>query len=835
MERERQSKDLKITGMHCASCAQSVERALANVDGVTAAAVNLLTESARVEHGAGVSAADLIASVEGAGFQAQGISRSRRVDLAVEGMHCASCTQAVERALAAVDGVVSAHANLATERVTVEVSDAVAVQALEEAIHKAGYAARANGETTTPLTAQEEDMIGRDDRRLREASRRMWLAWLLVIPIMGWMIPEMFLGIMWPTGLLFHIGMVVLATPALLLAGWPTLRAGFRSLVRLSPTMDSLIALGTTVSLATGIIAVLAEFGYAPRTLDYAGVSAMIMAIHLTGRRIETAAKGRSSRAIKKLLTLGAKTARVVRDETETEVRVDEIQVGDLMIIRPGEKIPTDGTVVSGESHVDESMVTGESMPVRRTAGDVVVGATVNGEGVLRVRATGVGERTFLAQIVRMVGEAQGSKVPVQAFADRVTRFFVPVVLGISVTTFALWLAVPDAFRAVAAAAAVYLPWVITDLSGLSLALFAAIAVLVIACPCALGLATPTALMVGSGKGAENGILIRSGEAIQTLQEVRTVVFDKTGTITEGKPGITDIIPLGGGSEDEILLMAGSLETVSEHPLGTAVVSECRTRGLNLIEPTGVEALAGSGIRGHVGDESVAVGRGEWLAELGFEMGIAVEQAEALAREAKTVVLVGVEGRGVIGILGIADRVKAEARSAIEELHKLGIASVMLTGDTRATAEAVARSVGIDRVIAEVQPAEKLAAIEELKRSGDLIAMVGDGINDAPALKAANVGIAIGTGTDVAIESADVTLVSGSLHAVVRAVSLSRATFAKIRQNLFWAFFYNMVAIPLAILGLLHPLIAEAAMALSSINVVTNANRLRRVDLDGHS
>ena len=829
---------LAIEGMHCASCAQAVERALAGVPGVHAASVNLLTENAQIELDRDVPSEELVQAVEAAGYQAKGSpSVPQRVDLSVDGMHCVSCAQAVERALNDLDGVSEAVVNLATEQATVHVDGHVPVEALESAIERAGYAVRhreprPDAAIAPAASAFEDDLIERDARHLREASGRMWIAWLLVIPIMGWMIPEMFLGIMWPSPLGFHIGMVALAAPALLIAGWPTLRSGFRSLFRLSPSMDTLIALGTSVSLLTGIIAILAELGLAPRILDYAGVSAMIMAIHLTGRRIETAAKGRASKAIKGLLTLGAKTAHVIRNERELEIRIDEVQVDDLMIVRPGEKVPTDGVVVSGESHVDESIVTGESMPVRRTPGDEVVGATVNGQGVLRVRATNVGEHTFLAQVVRMVAEAQGSKVPVQAFADRVTRIFVPVVLAISASTFLLWMIFPAAFQRVAAAASSYLPWVSTDLSGLSLALFAAIAVLVIACPCALGLATPTALMVGSGKGAENGILIRSGEAIQTLQEVGTIVFDKTGTITEGKPGVTDVIPLNGVGGEEMLRVAGVLETVSEHPLGLAVVAECRNRGLTLSEPTDVEAIPGSGIRGRVDGQIVAVGRPEWLAELGFKATEAVQRAEELAAEAKTVVLVGTEEQGIVGVLGIADRIKEEAAEAIRQLHELAIASVMLTGDHRSTAEAVARQVGIDRVIAEVRPADKLAMVEELQADGSLVAMVGDGINDAPALKAANVGIALGTGTDVAIESADITLVSGRLNAVVRAVRLSRATFAKIRQNLFWAFFYNVVAIPLAILGLLHPLIAEAAMAMSSINVVTNANRLRRVNLD---
>jgi Cu+-exporting ATPase len=504
-----------------------------------------------------------------------------------------------------------------------------------------------------------------------------------------------------------------------------------------------------------------------------------------------------------------------------------------VMVVRPGEKVPTDGVIVFGESHLDESLITGESEPVRRGVGDPVVGATLNGEGLLRVRATNVGETTFLAQIVRLIEQAQQSKVPIQAFADRVTRVFVPVILGVALITLAVWVAFPDALGAVIERTGALLPWVDADLGSLSRALFAAIAVLVIACPCALGLATPTALMVGSGIGGENGILFRSGEAIQTLQEARLIVFDKTGTITVGRPGITDVRARAIG-QDELLRVAGSLEAGSEHPIGRAIVRESEERGLELSPVKGFAAVTGKGVQGLVDGVRVVAGTREWLDELGHDLGPVAADWERLAGEAKTVIGVAREGDGVLGLIAIADRVKDSAGMAIEALGSMGVQSMLLTGDHVATAEAIAASVGIERVVANVRPEEKLDEIRKLQVEGERVVMVGDGINDAPALKAADVGIAIGTGTDVAMEAADVTLVSGDLDALVRAVRLSRATFGKIRQNLFWAFFYNVFAIPLAVLGLLHPLIAEAAMALSSINVVTNANRLRRVDLSRH-
>ncbi len=822
-------RELRIEGMNCASCAQAVERALRGVEGVQGADVHLLAERATVEHDDRVTLEQLVEAVAVAGYRARAVGSVRKLELEIEGMTCASCSSAVERALAGVTGVESVAVNLASERARVAITAGVDEAALGDAVRKAGYRI---GKRVDASMAAEEDRLAQDVRRVAAAKRRMVLAWAFAVPIMGWMIPEMFLGIMWPSPLLFHVGMVVLAAIPLAFAGGPTIRAGFRALVHRAPTMDSLIALGVAVSFLTGLLAILGELGLSARSFDYAGISAMILAIHLTGRWIETTAKGRASQAIRRLMELGAKSARVLRDGEEVDVPLDSVGIGDVMVVRPGEKVPTDGVIVSGESHLDESLVTGESVPVRRGTGDPVVGATVNGEGLLRVRATNVGETTFLAQIVRMIEEAQSSKVPIQAFADRVTRIFVPVILGVALVTLVVWIAFPGALGPVVERAGALLPWVDANLGLFSRALYAAIAVLVIACPCALGLATPTALMVGSGIGGENGILFRSGEAIQTLQESRLVVFDKTGTITVGRPGITDVRP-NGMEESELLRVAASLEFGSEHPIGRAIVRESEHRDLTLSPVDGFRAVSGRGVLGNVDGALVAAGTREWLSELGHDVGPVADSWERLAGEAKTVVGVARETDGVLGLIAIADRVKDGATAAIDALRRMGLRPMLLTGDHAATAEAVAASVGIENVVADVRPEGKLDAIRRLQGEGERVVMVGDGINDAPALKAADVGIAIGTGTDVAMEAADVTLVSGDLDALVRAVRLSRATFGKIRQNLFWAFFYNVFAIPLAVLGLLHPLIAEAAMALSSVNVVTNANRLRRVSLSG--
>jgi Cu+-exporting ATPase len=497
------------------------------------------------------------------------------------------------------------------------------------------------------------------------------------------------------------------------------------------------------------------------------------------------------------------------------------------MIVRPGEKIPTDGEVLDGRSAVDESLVTGESIPIEKGPGDPVIGSTVNREGVLRVRATGVGEQTFLAGVVRMVEEAQASKVPIQEFADRVTAIFVPVILGIALVALLGWLLVPDFFRGVAAWAAGFLPWVDPDLGRVSLAVFAAVAVLVIACPCALGLATPTALMVGTGLGASRGVLIRDGAAIQTLEGADTLVFDKTGTVTQGEPRLVGLRTAGGVSEDELLRLAGAVERVSEHPLARAVVDAARERGIGLPEAADVEAVVGRGVRGTVEGQRIVAGSRRLMVEDGVDADALNPAAAELEAGGHTVMFVA-SGPRVVGLLAVADPVKPDAADALAELRQLGFRTLLLTGDNERTAAAVAGELGIEEFHAGLLPDQKVEVVRELQANGHTVAMVGDGINDAPSLKQADVGIAIGTGTDIAIEAADVTLARGDLRAVLRAVRLARATFRKIRQNLFWAYFYNTVAIPVAFFGLLHPVIAEGAMALSSITVVSNANRLRR-------
>ncbi len=737
----------------------------------------------------------------------------------IKGMHCASCVANVEKALQGIDGVEQASVNLATHSAHVR-GETLDDAALRTAIEHVGFAV---------VEGKASQHLEEDEGRL--ARRRMWLGWGGTIPIMIWMLP-MFFGHghhYMPGGMLAHDwGMVLLSGVVLLWPGLATLRSAWRSALRLAPNMDVLITLGTLAAYITGLIALLGHYTELPPLANFGGLAGMIMAFHLTGRHIETQSKGKASQAIRKLLTLEAKEACVERDGDEQHIPIDALAPGDVMVVRPGEKVPTDGEVVSGSSRVDESLVTGESMPVKREQGSKVIGATINLEGVLRVRATRTGNDTFLSQVIRMVEEAQGSKVPIQALADRVTSVFVPIVLVLALVTFVAWLVFADSLGALAVWMANFLPWVNPEMGWVALALHAAIAVLVIACPCALGLATPTALMVGSGLGAENGILIRKGAAVQVLRDVDVLVFDKTGTITEGKPGVTDVVPADGVEAEELLRVAYALERNSEHPIAKAIVQEAKDRGVQAEPADDFASVTGGGVRGVVAGVAVSAGTDALVSQ---PLPEALRAArEKLEKQARTVIRV-VAGEKELGLMAVADRIKADSPEALRQLKELGFHTVMLTGDNATVAHAVAAEAGIDDVVAQVLPGDKADKVKQLQAAGHKVAMVGDGINDAPALTQADVGIAIGTGTDVAIESGDIVLVQGSLESVVRAVHLSRATFRKIRENLFWAFFYNLVMIPLAMVGALHPLLAEVAMAFSSINVVTNARRLQKIDL----
>lgn len=810
---------LQLEGMSCASCAQTVEKALNRAEGVHQAQVNFAAEKAYVEFDSSTIDEEKLAEiVRGTGYDVN--DERGKVILKIGGMTCASCSAAVEKALNKADGVYEANVNIASEKGSVEYDPTVLSRNdFKEIVKNTGY--EVVGFEGDETTEAEED---NDLKKVRDAKSKMWGTWLFTIPIILWMIPEMVFGIAWPNMTVFNFGMIFLAIPPLFIYGRKTFITAYRAVSHGSANMDVLIAIGTGAAFITGPAVFFTPIA------NYAGVAAMIMAFHLTGKYIEETAKGRASQAIKKLLELGAKTATIIVDGEEKEVAIEDVHPGDIMLIKPGEKIPTDGEIVEGKTTIDESMATGESMPVERTVGDEVIGATVNQNGLIKVKATKVGKDTFLAQVVKMVEEAQGTKVPIQEFADRITGIFVPSVLVITALTFILWLVFPEEFRSIGVWAQSFLPWVDPTLGTFTLAIFASIAVLVIACPCALGLATPTALMVGSGIGAENGVLIRKGEAIQTMKDVHTIVFDKTGTITKGKPEVTDLVTANGASEKELLQLAASVESGSEHPLGVSIVNGAKDKGLEIKQVKEFGAVTGKGVKATIDGKDVLVGSRRLMNESGIDPSGLEDEMIRLEKEAKTAMLVATEDR-LLGIVAVADALKEDSVHAIRELKELGLETAMITGDNERTAKAIAKEVGIDHVVAEVLPDGKVDEVMKLQDRFGIIAMVGDGINDAPALTQANVGIAIGTGIDIAIESSDITLVRGDLSAVITAVKLSRATFRKIRQNLFWAFFYNIVAIPIAIMGLLHPVIAEIAMATSSISVVTNANMLRGVDV----
>jgi len=638
--------------------------------------------------------------------------------------------------------------------------------------------------------------ISLEEREIKNWKKRLVGSWIFTIPVVLLMYLGKLIGIELFPDQLMNILLLILGFPVIFIFGFETIKAGLRGFYSLYFNMDSLISLGTVVAYLTGFLSLF------DISQNYSGISSMIMAIFITGKYVEAIARGRASQEIKKLLELGAKNAVVLRGNKEIEIPISEVKIGDILVIKPGEKIPTDGIVIKGESSVDESMITGESIPTDKIKGSNVIGATINQDGILYIKATKVGKDTFLAHIIKLVEEAQGTKVPIQKLADKITSVFVPAILVLTILVFFNW-------------------WMFSN--DLSRALGIGISVLVIACPCALGLATPIALMVGSGIGAKNGILIRKGEAIQTMKEVKTIVFDKTGTITKGKPEVTDIYAKPKIKESYLIEVAASLEKLSGHPIAKAIVGKIDAKKYKEVKK--FKILRGRGVEGYIGSKYIIIGNRTLMKEKSIDIKSSLEVIEKFEDEGKTLMIIS-ENKKIIGFIAVADAVKEDSVYAINELNKEGYKTVMITGDNERTARAIAREVGIKEVIANVLPEDKARIVSELQNKG-MVAFVGDGINDAPALKQSNVGIAIGTGTDIAIEAGDIVLAKGSLIGVVQAIKLSKETFKKIKQNLFWAFAYNTVAIPVAVIGLLHPIIAEIAMALSSITVVTNANLLR--------
>ncbi|HWI52573.1 MAG TPA: heavy metal translocating P-type ATPase [Symbiobacteriaceae bacterium] len=787
-DRNHQRVTLGVTGMTCAACSSRVQKGLSKLAGVAEANVNLTTEKAAVLFDpAAVKVEDLIAKIEALGY---GVAR-QKATLDITGMTCAACSARIEKGLNKLPGV-TASVNLAAEKATVEFTPGMLdLPAIIKKVENLGYGAREH---------VQEDR----ERDARQAEvRKQWIAFgiaaLFTLPIFieAMILMPLNIHITW---LMNAYVQFALATVVQFGPGFQFYRRAWHNVRNGSANMDVLVVLGTSAAYFYSVAHTFFAYGDL-----YYEAGATVLTLIILGKLLEAVAKGRTSEAIKKLLGLQAKTARIIRDGEEREVPIDQVLAGDIVVVRPGEKVPVDGLIIDGNSAIDESMLTGESLPVDKKPGDKVVGATINKHGAFKFEATRVGADTALAQIVRMVEEAQGSKAPIQALADKVSSIFVPAVLAIALVTLLGWGLITG-------------DWV----AGLK----AATAVLVIACPCSLGLATPTAIMVGTGRGAETGILFKGGEHLEKAHRVNVVVLDKTGTITRGEPDLTDVIPAPGVDPDLLLRLTAAAERSSEHPLAAAIV---KGAGPGLPEAVDFTAIPGHGIVATVAGHRIAAGNEKLMAQQGVEvLGLRAEK-ERLEGQGKTAMLVAIDGAAA-GLVAVADTVKPTSAAAIAELRQMGIEVVMITGDNRRTADAIARQVGVDRVLAEVLPEDKASEVEKLKGQGKVVAMVGDGINDAPALATAHIGMAIGTGTDVAIEAADVTLMSGDLRAIPTAIRLSRKTMAKIRQNLFWAFFYNTAGIPLAALGLLTPMIAGAAMAFSSVSVVSNSLLLKRYD-----
>jgi len=803
---------LKISGMSCISCAQTIEDTLNKNPYVANATVNFALNKALLDIDDKIDIESITKTIRDLGYDAEVDSFHKITrNFKVKGMSCTSCAQTIEETLNKAPGIYKASVNLATEKAHISY-DPVLInpKRLMDIVQDLGY----------KLVITEEHSLEDEDSYVNDAKRRMLWSWILTGPSAIVMLFEMYRHLMIPY---FDIVQILISLLVIFWIGRNVIKSSITSILHRVLGMDVLIALGTTASFATGIMNLLGI-----NISNYSLVGSMIMSFHLLGKYLEMSAKGRASQAIKQLIKLGAKDARVIRDTEEISVPIEELEIGDILIVRPGEKVPTDGVIIEGETYIDESMVTGESIPVRKTVKDNVIGATINQLGAMKVKVTKLGDDTFLSQIIKLVEEAQGTKVPIQEFAEKVTRIFVPVVLTISAVTFLLWLIFPQEGKNILLILAPYIPWINPGLNPISQAIAVAVSTLVIACPCALGLATPTALMVGSGIGARNGILIRNGEAIQTMKDINAIVFDKTGTITKGVPEITYIS--SNLDEKDFLRIIASIENNSEHPLGKAIVDYARKKSIEFPDLSSFEVIPGKGIKASIGERRYIVGSPRFILENGYNMSLYKGEIDKLEKDANSVILLADEV-SILGVVGIADTLKENSIEAIREIKSMGIRTIMLTGDNKNIALAIASRVGIDDVVSDILPEQKLNIIKELQAKGFVVAMAGDGINDAPALRQANVGIAMGTGTDIAIESGDIVLVKGDVFGVVKAIKLSRETFRKIRQNLFWAFFYNTISIPLASLGFLHPIIAEMAMAFSSVNVITNSLRLRRVKL----
>lgn len=801
---EKQQTTLQISGMTCAACANRIEKGLSKMEGVEAANVNFALEKATVSFDPDkVQLSQMEQKISQLGYG----TVKESVDLQISGMTCAACANRIEKGLNKLPGVTKATVNFALETAHVEYSGAqVSVQDMMVKVKQLGYGA-------TPKDEKKEA----GNHRLMEIKRqktKFFISAILSFPLLWAMVGHFtWTSFIWVPDLFMNPWFqLALATPVQFWVGMPFYTGAYKALINKSANMDVLVALGTSAAYFYSIYLTMEWFSANDHHMPglYFETSAILITLIILGKLFEALAKGRTSEAIKTLMSLQAKTAIVIRDGNEVTVPVEEVVTGDVVLVKPGEKIPVDGVVIDGMSSVDESMLTGESIPVEKKAGDGVTGATINKNGSLRVEATKVGKETALAQIIKVVEEAQGSKAPIQRVADRISGIFVPIVVGIAAVTFLIW------FFAVN-------PGDFAD------ALEKAIAVLVIACPCALGLATPTSIMAGSGRAAESGILFKGGEHLETTHRIDTIILDKTGTITKGKPDLTDVVTESWG-EVEFLQLVGAAEKNSEHPLAEAIVKGIQEKGIDLPASEQFEAIPGFGVRSVVNGKELLIGTRKLLSKYNIPFNEALPTMETMEASGKTAMLVAIDGL-YAGIVAVADTVKETSQEAVSRLKQMGIQVVMITGDNQRTAEAIAKEVGIDHVLAEVLPEGKAEEVKKLQAQGKKVAMVGDGINDAPALATADIGMAVGTGTDVALEAADVTLMRGDLNSIPDAIYMSRKTMTNIKQNLFWALAYNSLGIPIAAIGLLAPWLAGAAMALSSVSVVINALRLQRVKL----
>ena len=810
-----ENKVFSIDGMTCASCAQTVEKAAQKLPGVKTANVNLATEKMNIQFdSSALTEADIQKAVADAGYTA--ISNTVKKTFNIEGMTCASCAQTIEKATQKLRGVNLSSVNLATEKLVVEYDPGmVNLTDIIKAVMDSGYEAHEEVATADTVDQDKE----KKQKEIKSLWNRFLISALFTAPLlyiaMGHLVnaplPDFINPMMNPEA--FAIVQLVLTLPVVVVNS-KIYRNGFKALSKGHPNMDSLISLGTSAAFLYGVFATVmifrGEVAYANEL--YYETAAVILALIVLGKYLETLTKGKTSEAIKKLMGLAPKTALVVRNGKESEISIDEVVVGDIIVVRPGGKMLVDGVVIEGLTSVDESMLTGESIPVEKSVGDAIIGASINKNGTIRYKATKVGKDTALSQIIKLVEDAQGSKAPIAKMADIISGYFVPIVIAIAILS--------------------ALAWYFAGQTGV-FALTIAISVLVIACPCALGLATPTAIMIGTGKGAEHGVLFKSGTALETTHKLNTIVFDKTGTITEGKPKVTDIITAEGISETELLTLSASAEKGSEHPLGEAIVNSAEEKGLAFLKTETFNAIPGHGIEVTINGQDLLLGNKKLMDERHIGLGNLASASDALASQGKTPMYIAKDGK-IAGIIAVADTVKESSLRAIKKLHKMGIEVAMITGDNKRTAEAIAKQVGIDRVLSEVLPEDKANEVKKLQDEGKKVGMVGDGINDAPALAQADVGIAIGSGTDVAIESADVVLMRSDLMDVPTAVELSKSTIRNIKENLFWAFAYNILGIPFAMgvvyaFGgpLLSPVIAAAAMSFSSISVLLNALRLK--------